>query len=93
MKQLHAHIRHQNETEPQATEYHTRGTRVQHRNCESGLAKACCTQVGPANAAGYVEMTCTNPHRCSQKQSVWWLWHSGNSDKQHQWTAMQLPLL
>jgi len=35
---VHAQVYHQNVTEPQ---YHTkRYTRVQHRNCESGLAKA-----------------------------------------------------
>jgi len=39
--QVHAQDYHQNVTEPQATEYHTkRYTSVQHRNCESGLAKA-----------------------------------------------------
>ena len=30
--QLHAHDCHQNVTEPQATEYHTKSTHVQHRN-------------------------------------------------------------
>ena len=75
--QLHAYNCYQNVTEPQATEYHTRvHTRVQHRNCESGLAKACCTQAGPAHAAGHVEMSWTDeaiflpcatgsPHHCS----------------------------
>jgi len=32
-------------------------TRVQHRNCKSGLTKTCCTQAGPAHAAGYVQST------------------------------------
>jgi len=59
--QLHAQDYQQNVTEPQATEYHTkRYTRVQHRNCESGLAKAWCTQAGPAHAAGHVEMAWTD---------------------------------
>ena len=57
MDQVHAQDYHQNVTEPQATEYHTnKYTRVQHRNRESGLAKACCTQASPAHAAGHVEM-------------------------------------
>jgi len=34
---------------------HKKYTRVQHRNCEAGLAKAWCTQAGPAYAAGHVE--------------------------------------
>jgi len=45
-------------TEPQATEYHTQSTRVQHRNCESGLWLAIsCTQAGPADT---VEMAWTD---------------------------------
>ena len=39
---------------------HKKYTRVQHRNSESGLAKACCTQAGPAHAAGHVEMAWTD---------------------------------
>ena len=35
-------------------------THVQHRNCESGLAKACCTQAGPTHTAGHVEMAWTD---------------------------------
>ena len=58
--QLHACDCYQNVTQPQTTEYHTKSTRVQHRNCESGLAKACCTQAGPAHAAGHVEMAWTD---------------------------------
>ena len=57
--QLHAYDRYENVTEPQATEYHTKRYKchgVQHRNCESGLAKACCTQAGPTHTAGHVEM-------------------------------------
>jgi len=34
-------------------------TRVQHRDSESGQAKACCTQASPAHAAGHVEMAWT----------------------------------
>ena len=45
-----------NVTEPQAKEY----THVQHRNCGSGLAKACCTQAGPAHIAGHVEKSWTD---------------------------------
>jgi len=38
-KQLYAHDCHQNPTELQATEYHTKKyTHVQHWNCQSGLA-------------------------------------------------------
>jgi len=88
VEQLHGHDCHQNVTEPQATRYHTKSiayTCVQYRNCESGLAKACCTQAGPAHAASHMEMawidkstlasffklTCTasSPHHCSQKRS------------------------
>ena len=60
--QFHAHDCHQNVTESQATEYHTKGsyTHAQHRNCESSLAEACCTQAGPAHIAGHVEMTWTD---------------------------------
>ena len=49
-------------TEPQATECHTKNTHVYnaYRNCESGLAKACCTQASPAHAAGHVEMAWTD---------------------------------
>ena len=59
--QLHGHDCHQNVTEYLATGYHTKSmayTRVQYRNCESSLAKACCTQLqaGPAHAASHVEM-------------------------------------
>jgi len=43
-------------TEPQAKEY----THVQHRNFGSGLAKACCTQAGPAHIAGHVEKAWTD---------------------------------
>ena len=35
---------------------HKKYTCIQNRNCESGLAKASCTQAGPAHAAGHVEM-------------------------------------
>ena len=35
-------------------------TRVQHRDCESGLAKACCTRASPAHPAGHVEMAWTD---------------------------------
>ena len=53
----------------------------QHRNCESGLGKACCTQAGAAHAADHVEMewtdeshpflACTtgSPNCCSQPRS------------------------
>ena len=51
MEQLHAYDDcHQN----QATEYHNKCTHM-YMNCESGLAiiyKVCCTQAGPAHAAG-----------------------------------------
>ena len=63
---------------------------------ESGLAKACCTQSGPAHAAGHLEMawtgkstllTCTtgSPHRCSQTRSESndRNHESGNNDKRH----------
>ena len=50
MDQLHANDCHQNMTEPQATEY----TPLQHGNCESGLAKTCCTPADPAHAAGHL---------------------------------------
>jgi len=55
---LHGHDCHQNVTEPQATEYQY--TCAQHGNCESGLAKTCCTQAGPAHAAGRVAMAWTD---------------------------------
>ena len=59
--QVHAQEYHQNVTEPQVTEYHKKYTRVQHRNCESGLAKACCTQAGPAHTAGHVAVSQAHP--------------------------------
>ena len=39
---------------------HKKYTCIQNRNCESGLAKASCTQAGPAHAAGHVEMAWTD---------------------------------
>jgi len=35
-------------------------TCVQHRNSEPGLAEACCTQAGPAHAAGHEETAWTD---------------------------------
>ena len=61
--QLHAYDCHQNATELQTTEYHKKYTRVQHRNCESGLAKACCTQAGPAHTAGHVAVSQAPPNK------------------------------
>jgi len=44
---------HQNVTEPQAIENKKKTDTCVRRNCESGLAiHACCTQAGPAHAAG-----------------------------------------
>ena len=37
----------------------TQKVHVQHRNCESGPAK-CCTQAGPAHAAGHMEVAWTD---------------------------------
>ena len=42
------------------TEYHQKYKCVQPKNCESGLAKACCTQAGPSHFAGHVEMAWTD---------------------------------
>ena len=103
LAQVHAQDYHQNVTEPQATEYHTkRYTRVQHRNCESGLAKAWCTQAGPAHAAGqhgqmkpsFLACATRSPHHCSQKRSESSDRNreSCNKDKWHSQIAMQLPL-
>jgi len=64
-------------------------TVIRVRNCESGLAKACCTQAGPAHAADHVEIAWTDeshfflasatcsPHRCSKKRSE-------SSDRNHE---------
>jgi len=75
----------------QVTEYHKK----YHRNCESGLAKACCTQAGPSHFARHLEMACTtsNPHCCSQKRSESSdrNHESGNKDKRHRQIAMRLP--
>jgi len=46
--------------EPQITQHHKKYTHVQHRNCEWGLAKACCTQAGPAHAADRIQMAWTD---------------------------------
>jgi len=76
---------------------HKKYTSLQHRNSESGIAKAFCTQAGPAHAAGHVEMAWTDeshlfgacatgsPHRGSQKRSESSDRNreSGNEDKQH----------
>ena len=48
----------------------TQKVHVQHRNCESGPAK-CCTQAGPAHAAGHMEVAWTD-----EKHLFWHLfWH------------------
>ena len=54
--QLHAYDCYQKVTEPQATEIISlkKYARVQHRSCESGLARACCSQADPAHTAGHV---------------------------------------
>jgi len=56
MDQLDAHDCDQNVTEPQATEDCTKVRMCTTRNCESGLAKACCTQADPAHIAYHLEM-------------------------------------
>jgi len=58
--QLHAYECYQNVTEPEATEYHTQKVHVYNTRTESGLAKACCAQAGPAHATGHVEMAWTD---------------------------------
>ena len=56
MEQLNAYNCHQNVTEPQATEYHKKGTHV-YTNCGSGLSSiASHIQAGPANVAGRDDM-------------------------------------
>jgi len=98
--QLHAQDYHQNVIEPQATEYHTKSTHTY--NCESGLAKVCCTKAAPAHTAGHIQMAWTeestlatffflkcatgSPHCCSKKRSE-------SSDKWHRQIAMRLPTL
>ena len=88
--QLHAYDGYQNATELQTTEYHKKYTCVQHRNCESGLAKACCTQAGPAHTAGHVAVSQARPNkRCKfltrtqneipLAREQGWIWHPQTS--------------
>ena len=96
--QLHAHDCHQNVTEPQAIH-------VQHRNCESGLAtcKTCCTQAGPAHAAGNECGDGMDRWKHSSHlfwhallEEVWVQWQeceSGNNDKRHWQITLSLKPL
>ena len=58
--QLHACDCYQNVTEPQVTEYQKSTHCTTQEGCESGLAKAHCTQAGPAHTAGHVETAWTD---------------------------------
>ena len=60
--QLHSYDCYRNVTEPQANEYHTKSTHMYNTGTvgHAGLAKACCTQAGPAHIAGHVEMSWTD---------------------------------
>ena len=77
------------------------------QNLESGLAKACCTQAGPAHAAYHVEMAWIDISHLSWdvlpvaliaiarrdlSPVTGTVSESGNKDKQHRQIAMQLPL-
>ena len=60
MDQVHTQDYLQNGTEPQATEYHESTHMYNIGTVRSGLAKVCCTQAGPAYAAGNVETAWTD---------------------------------
>jgi len=54
---------------------HKKYTHVQHRNCESGLAKACCTLASATHTAGHVEMAWTDEsHRVWQDRKCYSKW-------------------
>jgi len=77
MEQLHWYDCHQNVSKPQAKQYHKKYTHIVHRNYESGLAiilyKACCTQTGPAGAAGCGDSMDRWQHSSHLRQIAVWL--------------------